>query len=75
MLKTNTVIYKLHGEIRTQTERENRKLRQAVVYTTFTKRKKKQKKTKTKKNTKKPKKNSHTNINIQNKYECMMAAK
>ena len=44
-----------------------RKIRQAVVYTAFTKRKTKLKKTKNKKKL--------THKYIQNKYECMMAAK
>ena len=48
-------------------KRGERKIRQAVVYTAFTKRKTKLKKKKLKKNL--------THKYIQNKYECMMAAK
>ena len=49
-------------------KRGKRKIRQAVVYTAFTKQK-----TKLKKNNNKKKKITHKYI--QNKYECMMAAK
>ena len=49
----------------TERQGKKRKIRQAVVYTTFTKRK-----TKLKKNYKKI-----THKYIQNNYECMMAAK
>ena len=49
-------------------KRGKRKIRQAVVHTAFTKRK-------TKLSKKNKKKNKLTHKYIQNKYECMMAAK